>query len=46
MPHDLQKICTSATESLSKVRTAAMCLLAYAAFLRFNELVELMQNLM
>lgn len=27
--------------SLSKFRTAAMCLLAYAAFLRFNELAEL-----
>ena len=34
MPHDLQKICTGATASLSKVRTAAMCLLAYAALLR------------
>ena len=33
MPHDLQKISTGATASLSKVRTAAMCLLAYPAFL-------------
>lgn len=42
-PEMLARLCESlgASASLTDVRTASMCLLAFAAFLRFDELVKL-----
>ena len=42
-PEMLAKLCESVkgTTSLTEIRTVAMCLLAFAAFLRFDELVKL-----